>query len=121
MNQINLIKKSSSELEYTMSNVPDGITVTKAFYQIKESYSDDDALLEKEIITSQTADGWITDDGADGKAVLKFTIDNDDLDDVAPGLYVCSVKVVLNNGLSCESLDSRDVVKIHQEGIEDVV
>jgi hypothetical protein len=79
--------------------VPDGATITKAWFMVKRNKHDDDvdAKLSKTITSSASAGvGQITDTGADGTGAVYFQIRPADYDvDMTPTTtYYYAIKVL---------------------------
>lgn len=112
-----LTRGSSLSYDCTVTDVPDGTTLAKAIFMVKESLDDldVDALVTKEIFPGVTADGQITDAGSDGTGLLKFLIDNDDIDALATGvLYISGVKVILSSDLAYDVDELTAPVRVRQ-------
>lgn len=101
----------------TVSDVPDGATLAKAILMVKTAVTDVDetALVTKTIYPGDSADGQILDTGADGTGLLRFILDNDDVDALAPGsLYISGVKVILSNGFAHDVDELTVPVRVRQ-------
>ena len=63
-------------IERTISGVPAGLTITKAWLTIKATITDldADALLQLTVTSVLASTGQITDTGATGVAVVRFTL-----------------------------------------------
>ncbi len=106
-----LYKGSKKCLTYSGTEVPDGLTVDKAYWMLKNAWSDADAA----------AMGVISDNGAgDNEAELMFYIAADDCDDIEPGTYFCSVKAILSDSSAYVFPDSFQTVQVYASGIEAV-
>ncbi len=84
--------------------IPDGLTMTKAWFTIKENLTQDDeeAPIQKVITPSLGADGQITDDGTDdGVGRISFRIQASDItrqNFSSRRLYYYDVKILLSDG-----------------------
>lgn len=110
-----LRQKSSETYSVCIPNLPADTLVAKALLLVKASVSDGDgdAVISKTIYPGSTADGQITDQGADGTAQLYFVIDNDDVDPLSTSqLYFSAVKVILDNGLAYQPPYTRRPVRV---------
>ncbi len=119
-----LYKGSKKCLTYSGTEVPDGLTVDKAYWMLKNAWSDADvsALISKDIDSVEdAAEGVISDNGAgDNEAELMFYIAADDCDDIEPGTYFCSVKAILSDSSAYVFPDSFQTVQVYASGIEAV-
>jgi hypothetical protein len=86
----------------TITDVPSGVTITKAWLMVKENSADVDgsAIVTKTITTGTTTPGTVTDSGAgDGIGEVTFhmlTADTNAMDPLTD--YVYGIKVQLSNG-----------------------
>lgn len=112
-----LTRGSSTSYDCTVNDVPDGVTLAKAIFMVKAALTDVDesALITKEIFPGATDDGQILDTGADGIGLLRFVLDNDDVDAIATGtLYISGVKVILSNGYAHDVDELTVPVRVRQ-------
>jgi hypothetical protein len=90
------------EIERTLTGIPTGQSITKAWLTIKaeQSDADDDAIVQKIITAVDSAtDGQITDDGAgDGSAVVLFRLRPADTALLAGRGYFFDIQVLLSTG-----------------------
>src|SRR3972149_1562721 len=80
------------EVRRTVAKLPEDQTVAQAWLTIKEKLSDTDAaaILQKIIPTAELAGtGQIEDDGAEGKALLRFDLTPEDTILFTPGNAYC--------------------------------
>lgn len=98
-------------LRYTVTDIPDGVTMTKAWLYVKETPTTTDANAYKflEITPGASEEGQIdtpgeiSDTGADGTGVLSFVFDNVGIGSVPTNKVVwMGVKVALDSGLVYE-------------------
>ena len=90
------------EIERTITGVPSGILVERAWFMVKHKYTDidDDAIISKLATSINTADqGWVADDGSgDGEATIRFYLTPADTELLyAYSEYPYSIKVKLDN------------------------
>lgn len=112
-----LTRGSSLSYDATVSAVPDGTTLAKALLMVKADLADldEDALITKTIFPGATADGQITDTGGDGTGLLRFILDNDDVDALDVGvLYISGVKVILDNDFAHDVDELTVPVRVRQ-------
>lgn len=112
-----LTRGSSLSYDATVSEVPTGTTLAKAVLMVKADLADldEDALVTKTIFPGATDDGQITDTGADGTGLLRFVLDNDDVDALSVGiLYISGVKVILDNGFAHDVDELTVPVRVRQ-------
>jgi hypothetical protein len=90
-------------IQRTYTNVPTGVTITKAWLTVKASdrQIDADALMQLDITTSLTANGQITDaDTTDGIIAMVFKLPRAKTALAQPGLqYGYDVQVKASDGL----------------------
>ena len=116
-----LYKGSKKCLTYSGTEVPDGLTVDKAYWMLKNAWSDADVSLPIFDSVEDAAEGVISDNGAgDNEAELMFYIAADDCDDIEPGTYFCSVKAILSDSSAYVFPDSFQTVQVYASGIEAV-
>lgn len=70
----NFVVGDDLDIERTISNIPTGQTITKAWLTIKEIEAGSTAVLSKEITSVATSSGVISDTGADTVGVVTFTL-----------------------------------------------
>lgn len=99
---MHLYKNSVKHIKITVPDVPDGLTITKAYLMMKVSLEDLDnnSLVSLTITNSPTTSGTISDTGADGEGVLEFVMDANTLSQISDlsAIYYIAVKVILSNG-----------------------
>ena len=118
-----LTQGSSLSYDCTVSDVPDGTTIAKAILMVKARLDDEDedALITKTIFPGVTDDGQITDTGADGTGLLRFILDNDDVDALDVGsLYVSGVKVVLDDDFAHDVDELTVPVRVRQPVVRSI-
>jgi hypothetical protein len=119
---LSLYKYSTKQLRITVPDVPDTLTMTKAYLMIKNRWTDEDvdALVTLTITSSPIADGVISDTGADGTGTLEFVIAADSLEDITDlgKTYYTAIKVILSNGSAYLLPNSLMPTKIHSPAIE---
>lgn len=112
-----LTRGSSLSYDCTVNDVPEGTTLAQATFMVKGSLddADEDALVTKTIFPGVTADGQITDTGADGTGLLRFILDNDDVDALEVGtLYISGVKVILSDDFAHDVDELTVPVRVRQ-------
>lgn len=87
-------------LRYTVTNVPDSVTISAAQLTIKEGETDSEAVIDKSINSSNAAGtGQIENTGASGTGVLRFDLPPADTALLTPGIqYTYWVDVTLSSG-----------------------
>lgn len=81
--------------------VPTGMTITKAWFTIKENTSqlDNQALVFKEVTNVSSSAGQITNTGGSGTGAVKFIINPVDSGKLTPlDEYEYGIKVLLSDG-----------------------
>lgn len=96
-----IVVGNAIQIVRTISDIPDGATLTKAWLTIKEHEDDADSekIIQKAITTNDVpGTGQITDATAPDGAV-RFDLTKTDTNLLAPGVdYVFDVKVLTNSG-----------------------
>jgi hypothetical protein len=88
------------DITRTITGIPDGQTIQKAWLMIKERSEDDDAdaIITKTITAGTTTPGTITDTGADGTGEIRFHILTADSILLTPRRsYRLGIKVEMSN------------------------
>jgi hypothetical protein len=118
---LNLYKSSVKVVKITVPDVPDSLTITKAYLMVKSNWTDPDnnAVVNLSITGSATASGQITDSGADGTGTLQFTFGAATLNSITDfkRTYYTTVKVILSNGSAYLLPNSLMPTKIHAAAI----
>ena len=118
---LNLYQNSVKQIKVTVPDVPDTLTITKAYLMVKGSWTDLDAsaLVSLTITSSATASGQITDTGADGTGVLQFVIGTSSLSAITDlkKNYYTAIKVILSNGAAYLLPNSLMSTRIHSPAI----
>jgi hypothetical protein len=118
---LHLYKNSVKHIKITVPDVPDTLTITKAYLMVKNAYTDADAsaLVNLSITSSPTASGQITDTGGDGTATLDFVVGTSTLNAITDTTktYYVAVKVILSNGSAYLLPNGNMPVKVHAAAI----
>lgn len=118
---LSLYKNSVKQIKITVPDVPSGLTMTKAYLMVKNTWTDSDAsaVVSLTITSSPTASGQITDTGADGTGTLEFVIGATALNAITDltKTYYTAVKVILSNGSAYLLPNSLMPTKIHSPAI----
>lgn len=118
---LTLYKNSVKQIKITVPDVPSGLTMTKAYLMVKNTWTDSDgsAVVSLTITASPTASGQITDTGADGTGTLEFVIGTTALNAITDlsKTYYTAVKVILSNGSAYLLPNSLMPTKIHSPAI----
>ena len=99
----NFVSGDDLQITRTITNVPSGAALTRAWFTVKllHSATDDDAVIQKEITTSNVAGtGHITDDGAgDQSAAVRFDLADTDTAKLQKGLtFLYDIQVLTDGG-----------------------
>jgi hypothetical protein len=118
---VELWKKADRTVVQALTGIPDGQTITKVHWMVKNALddADADALLTKTVTTVLGASGQVTDTGADGTGSASIRIADDDLDDLLLGkTYRIGIKVICSSGdaYACDGYDS--FLKILGSGVD---
>ncbi len=118
---LNLYKSSVKHIKITVPDVPDTLTITKAYLMVKNNWTDADgaAVVNLSITSSATASGQITDTGADGTGTIEFIFGATTLAGIVDFKrnYYTAVKVILSNGSAYLLPNSLMSTRIHQAAI----
>lgn len=108
--------------DLTVANVPAGVLLNKATLMVKASLddADEDALIIKHIFPGSSVSGQILNTGASGTGLLRFVIDNNDVDVLEDQLYISGVKVRLTNGFFHDVEALTALVRVRQPVVRDV-
>jgi hypothetical protein len=95
------------EVYRTITKIPEGETVAKAWLTVKLAVADDDseALFQKVITTTlDTVEGVIEDDGSSGTAIIRFFLNSDDTSTLGnperdAGNFVYDIQIKTSSGL----------------------
>jgi hypothetical protein len=119
--RITLVISSAKTLEFTVPDLPSGVTVSSATFMIKETLAtlDADALVEKNVGAVATNDGQVVNSGSNGTARLRFEILHSDLADLSwKVVYVYAIKCILSNGRAYSPLDGVGTVHLRNAGVD---
>ena len=99
----NFVSGDDLQITRTITNVPSGGLLTKVWFTVKLLWSDTDtdAVIQKEITTSNVAGtGQITDDGAgDQSAAVRFDLTDTDTAKLQKGLtFLYDIQVLTDGG-----------------------
>lgn len=101
------------DVSRTVTGVPDGVTIVKAWLMVKRSQADADAeAVISKTITAVAVDGTgqITDTGLDGTGALLFQFRSADTTLLTAGkTYRYGIKVLLSSGLK-DTLETGTIV-----------
>ena len=92
---------SDLDVERTITSIPEGQTLTKAWLTVKARLSDEDedALVQKIITPSATPEGQITDTGEEGgTGVVLFHLLPADTEALGAGVHYFDIKVLTSAG-----------------------
>ena len=96
---ITVYRGDSLDVIRTVTNVPAGETLTKAWLTVKKSNTDaDPGVLQKVITTTSGAAGQITNAGASGTGALLFTIASAETAALTTSGLMYDVQVITSGG-----------------------
>lgn len=98
---LRLVRGNNKAYDYTVANIPSGLTLAKMWFTVKTSLSDTwaNAKIKKVIDPAGSADGQITDTGADGTGLGRFLLLPADTRSLVAGKrYIFDVQIKTNDG-----------------------